>query len=154
MFSHDDIWSAIDRLARTHGLSASGLARKAGLDPTSFNKSKRKSADGKPRWPSTESVSKVLSVTGTSASEFLSYIEKNDTMIGFDKLPSDGTHSESVTEGAQIILRTKGGLLATGTLEKKQDDQLSLKIPGIARSRQFDICNIDWMATIGGLKRP
>ena len=48
---HDDIWRAIDTLAAENGLSPSGLARKAGLDPTSFNLSKRRATDGKPRWP-------------------------------------------------------------------------------------------------------
>ena len=41
MLTHSDIWNAVDRLAARAGLSASGLAKKAGLDPTTFNKSKR-----------------------------------------------------------------------------------------------------------------
>ena len=57
---HEDVWRALDALAAEHGLSASGLARKAGLDPTAFNPSKRIGADGRARWPSTESVAKVL----------------------------------------------------------------------------------------------
>lgn len=71
MFSHDDMWRAIDRLADGHGYSPSGLAKKAGLDPTTFNKSKRVSNDGKPRWPSTESLSKILAVTGSTMSDFI-----------------------------------------------------------------------------------
>ncbi len=71
MLSHARVWAAIDRLAARHGLSASGLARKAGLDPTSFNPSKRIARDGRPRWPSTESVAKVLAATGSSFEEFL-----------------------------------------------------------------------------------
>ena len=74
MFSHDDIWRGIDRLAAGLGYSPSGLAKKAGLDPTSFNKSKRVGPDGKPRWPSTESLSKILSVTGSTMSDFISLI--------------------------------------------------------------------------------
>ena len=58
MFNHGEIWIAIDRLANVMGYSTSGLAKKAGLDPTAFNKSKRMSPEGKPRWPSTESLSK------------------------------------------------------------------------------------------------
>lgn len=69
MFTHEQIWSAIDRLAKDKGYSPSGLAKKAGLDPTTFNKSKRLSADGKPRWPSTESIAKILTVTGASLSD-------------------------------------------------------------------------------------
>lgn len=75
MYTHSDIWRAIDRLASAHGYSASGLAKKAGLDPTTFNKSKRISADGKPRWPSTESIAKILSVTGATMSDFFSLID-------------------------------------------------------------------------------
>ena len=69
MFTHKEIWNAIDRLAEEKGYSASGLAKQAGLDPTTFNKSKRTSADGKPRWPSTESISKILNVTGSRLSD-------------------------------------------------------------------------------------
>ena len=72
---HDDIWRAIDALAAEHGLSASGLARKAGLDATAFNPSKRIGADGRARWPSTESVAKVLEATGTSFADFAGLAE-------------------------------------------------------------------------------
>ncbi len=71
---HEDIWRAIDALAAERGLSASGLARKAGLDPTAFNPSKRIGADGRARWPSTESISKVLSATGASLEAFSSLV--------------------------------------------------------------------------------
>lgn len=72
MVSHVDIWNAIDALAERHGFSASGLARVAGLDATAFNKSKRISKDGRERWPSTESIAKVLEATGESFDAFLS----------------------------------------------------------------------------------
>lgn len=75
MFSHSDIWVAIDRLAKSAGYSTSGLARKAGLDPTAFNKSKRLSPEGKPRWPSTESLAKILSVTNVTMNDFITLIE-------------------------------------------------------------------------------
>ena len=75
MLSHDQIWGAIDRLAERHELTPSGLARRAGLDPTSFNKSKRLSADGRLRWPSTESIAKVLDATGASVEQFLAFLQ-------------------------------------------------------------------------------
>lgn len=75
MLKHADIWAAIDGVARDHGLTASALARKAGLDPTTFNKSKRITRDGKPRWPSTESVAKVLEATGLSLAGFVVYVD-------------------------------------------------------------------------------
>ncbi len=74
MLTHTQIWSAIDALAARNGLSPSGLAKLAGLDPTTFNKSKRGGANGKLRWPSTESVSKVLAATQASLEDFVSLI--------------------------------------------------------------------------------
>ena len=74
--SHNDIWAAIDAVAQKAGLSASGLAKRAGLDPTTFNKSKRMSADGRLRWPSTESIAKVLDATGISLDEFMGLLQE------------------------------------------------------------------------------
>ncbi|MRG54015.1 helix-turn-helix transcriptional regulator [Phyllobacterium sp. SYP-B3895] len=71
MFSHDRIWAAIDALAERHSLSVSGLAKRAGLDPTTFNKSKRFAVDGRARWPSTESLAKIMEATGASLDEFM-----------------------------------------------------------------------------------
>jgi phage repressor protein C with HTH and peptisase S24 domain len=74
MLTHADIWNAVDRLAARAGLSASGLAKKAGLDPTTFNKSKRITPEGRPRWPSTESIAKSLQATGVTVDTFVSLI--------------------------------------------------------------------------------
>jgi phage repressor protein C with HTH and peptisase S24 domain len=74
MLTHADIWNAVDRLAARAGLSASGLAKKAGLDPTTFNKSKRITPEGRPRWPSTESIAKSLQATGITIDTFVSLI--------------------------------------------------------------------------------
>lgn len=70
MLSHGEIWGAIDRLALKLSISPSRLARDAGLDATSFNKSKRITAAGKPRWPSTESISKVLRTVNMDFEDF------------------------------------------------------------------------------------
>jgi phage repressor protein C with HTH and peptisase S24 domain len=74
MLSHSQIWTALDRLAARSGLSPSGLAKKSGLDPTTFNKSKRITPDGRPRWPSTESVAKALDATTTTIDTFVQLI--------------------------------------------------------------------------------
>ena len=74
MLTHPQIWRAIDALATRHGMSPSGLAKLAGLDPTTFNKSKRGAANGKLRWPSTESLAKVLSATGASLEDFVALV--------------------------------------------------------------------------------
>jgi phage repressor protein C with HTH and peptisase S24 domain len=78
---HDDIWRALDTLAAEQGLSASGLARKAGLDPTAFNPSKRIGVDGRARWPSTESISEVLAATGTTMDAFASLISGAPALV-------------------------------------------------------------------------
>ena len=71
---HEDIWRALDTLAAEHGMSASGLAKRSGLDATTFNPSKRRMPDGRARWPSTESVSKVLDATGASLEAFTALV--------------------------------------------------------------------------------
>lgn len=77
MLKHSQIWRAIDRLAEIKGLSPSGLARRAGLDSTTFNRSKRTTREGKPRWPSTESIAKILQATNTSFAEFSAMVERD-----------------------------------------------------------------------------
>lgn len=71
---HEDIWRALDTLAAENGLSASGLARRSGLDATTFNPSKRRMPDGRNRWPSTESIAKVLDATGASLEAFTALV--------------------------------------------------------------------------------
>lgn len=102
---HEDIWRALDTLAAENGLSASGLARRAGLDPTTFNPSKRRMPDGRARWPSTESVAKVLDATGASLEAFTSLVSgaralasmvgtrgsaRRVPLVGFAQAGSDG----------------------------------------------------------------
>jgi phage repressor protein C with HTH and peptisase S24 domain len=80
MLTHDQIWRGVDRLALRNGLSPSGLAKRAGLDPTTFNKSKRVTQDGKQRWPGTESLSKILEATQTSMADFVGLIDDMPTV--------------------------------------------------------------------------
>ncbi len=77
MLTHSQIWSALDRLAEHAGLSPSGLAKKSGLDATTFNRSKRITNDGRERWPSTESLAKALGATNIGMETFLKFIDKN-----------------------------------------------------------------------------
>jgi phage repressor protein C with HTH and peptisase S24 domain len=77
MLTHKQIWTAIDALAAKNKLSASGLAKLSGLDPTTFNKSKRGAPTGKLRWPSTESISKILAATGASLEDFVALVSKD-----------------------------------------------------------------------------
>jgi phage repressor protein C with HTH and peptisase S24 domain len=74
MMTHEDLWRAIVKLAASRNMSCSGLAKFAGLDATTFNKSKRFSKYGQPRWPSTYSLAKVLNATGITMSEFVHFM--------------------------------------------------------------------------------
>ncbi len=110
MYTHDDIWGAIDRLAKISGYSTSGLAIKAGLDPTSFNKSKRVQPNGKARWPSMESISKILAVTNMAMVDFVALMQdqapapENSAasipVLGFAQAGRAGFFSE---DGAPIL---------------------------------------------------
>jgi phage repressor protein C with HTH and peptisase S24 domain len=99
MLSHDQIWGAIDALAERYKMSPSGLAKRAGLDPTTFNRSKRVGADGRERWPSTESLAKILAATGASLDEFMTLVatsvrravaQRTIPLIGFAQAGAGG----------------------------------------------------------------
>jgi phage repressor protein C with HTH and peptisase S24 domain len=101
MLTHDQIWGALDRLAARAGLSPSGLAKRAGLDPTTFNKSKRVTSDGRERWPSTESIAKALAAAGSSIETFVRLIGdgvgdgRSVPLIGFAQA-GDGGHFDDL----------------------------------------------------------
>lgn len=82
MLAHEEVWGAIDSLAERNGMSPSGLARRSGLDPTTFNKSKRHAPDGRPRWPSTESISKILRATSSNISDLFGAVSGADRNNG------------------------------------------------------------------------
>lgn len=79
MLTHDQVWKGIDRLALRNEMSPSGLAKRSGLDPTTFNKSKRITKEGKLRWPSTESLAKILDATDTTIGDFVSLLDGGGT---------------------------------------------------------------------------
>jgi phage repressor protein C with HTH and peptisase S24 domain len=91
---HRDIWRGIDALAEANGLTPSGLAKQAGLDATAFNPSKRQAKDGRPRWPSTESIARVLDAVGSGFDDFAALIEgrRGGTapLLGFAQAGRDG----------------------------------------------------------------
>lgn len=100
--SHTEIWTAIDALAKRFDMSPSAMAKMAGLDPTSFNRSKRGDGDTRPRWPSTESLAKVLEATGVGFSEFAALTERARPpnpravpLIGFAQAGADGVFDEA-----------------------------------------------------------
>lgn len=77
---YEQVWNAVDKLAKMQGLSASGLAKKAGLDATTFNKSKRIRPDGKKRWPSLDSINKIMEVSGITFEQFYSLLETDSAL--------------------------------------------------------------------------
>lgn len=91
---HQDIWRGIDGLADRHKLTTSGLARLAGLDPTAFNPSKRVARDGRPRWPSTESLAAALDAVGAGFDDFASIVEgrrgPTAPLLGFAEAGREG----------------------------------------------------------------
>lgn len=128
--SHGQIWKAIDGLARREGLTASALARLAGLDPTAFNPSKRfgPGEPARPRWPSTESLTRILEATGASLGEFAGLaqdaIERPATvpLLGLAQAGQDGFFDDAG-------LPTGDGWEQT-ELPRPADSLLSLRITG------------------------
>jgi phage repressor protein C with HTH and peptisase S24 domain len=100
--SHTEIWTAIDALAKRFEMSPSAMAKLAGLDPTAFNRSKRGDGEARPRWPSTESLAKVLEATGVGFSEFAALTEREPRpnpraapLIGFAQAMAEGVFDEN-----------------------------------------------------------
>lgn len=126
--THAKIWKGLDALAKREGISPSALARRAGLDPTSFNPSKRFGPGDppRPRWPSTESVMRVLSTSDISLAEFASMAED----VGEQSLPLLG-----LAKAGELGFFSDEGLpLADGwdrtPLPALRDSLISLEIEG------------------------
>lgn len=113
---HGQIWRALDALAARKGLTASGLARAAGLDPTTFNRSKRAGPDGKPRWPSTESIARALAAADSSFDEFAALLAGGQggagraiPIVGMARAGADGFFDEGgFPVGAEETVRFPG----------------------------------------------
>lgn len=105
MFTHEEIWQLVDRLAARHNLSPSALAKRARLDPTTFNRSKRTAVNGRERWPSTHSVSRILEATGTDPSEISALLGRGTAMpqrlptIALSELSADRFDDQGRPEG-------------------------------------------------------
>ncbi|MNL36169.1 LexA repressor [compost metagenome] len=128
--SHAKLWKALDALARREGTSPSGLARRAGLDATSFNPSKRfgPGEPPRPRWPSTESLTRVLEATGLSLAAFAALAD--DAPPESASIPLLGL----AQAGADGFFDDAGLPLADGweqtDLPRVKDSLLSLQIAG------------------------
>ncbi len=69
------LWATVDYIAKVNNISCSHLARICNLDATTFNRSKRSSRYGQPRWISTETLDKILTNTKTTPVEFAQIFE-------------------------------------------------------------------------------
>ncbi len=107
LFTHPQVWAGIDKLAKEKGWSASRLAREAGLDPTTFNRSKRHTNQAKPRWPSTESLAKILDATSTSLETFVGLMF-DGTLTGQGE-PSRRLRSVGFHDAGQAALFDEAG---------------------------------------------
>ena len=102
------VWNAIDDLAARHDMSVSRLARNAGLDPTTFNKSKRVAADGRERWPSTESIAKILSTTGSTMADFTALVNNDRQHFNEGLRALDGRDLSGLTTGVPAMVPLLG----------------------------------------------
>lgn len=128
LFTHPQVWAGIDKLAKEKGWSASRLAREAGLDPTTFNRSKRHTNQAKPRWPSTESLAKILDATSTSLESFVALM--SDDAAAERGLPSERLRSISYSDVRRIGLFDEAGFPIG-------DDWDEIDFPGIADKHAF-----------------
>ena len=151
MLSHEKVWEAIDALAARYDLTPSGLARRSGLDPTTFNKSKRHGADGRKRWPSTESLAKVIEATGASIDDFLGLLQDGTSrlprravpLIGFAQAGAGGFFDDAgfpAGQGWDEVEFPSGGADGTFALEVAGDSMMPLYRDGdvllVSRSEQ------------------
>jgi phage repressor protein C with HTH and peptisase S24 domain len=128
--SHGQLWKAIDGLARREGISVSALARRAGLDATSFNPSKRFGPGDppRPRWPSTESLTRILRATNRSLGEFADLArdapERPSTvpMLGMAQAGQDGFFDDAGLPVGDGWEQTE--------LPRPKDTLLSLRVTG------------------------
>lgn len=91
-----DIWQGIDKLAKSMGVTPSGLAKLSGLNPTTFNKSKRVTIGGRRRWLSGESLNRVLKATNISFLEFMALCGQ-DEREGNREIPVFKTSRKQIT---------------------------------------------------------
>jgi phage repressor protein C with HTH and peptisase S24 domain len=140
LLTHEQIWSALDRLAARASLSPSGLARRAGLDPTTFNKSKRVTPDGRARWPSTESVAKALAAANASITTFVE-------LMG-DGARQDTLPASAVRRGDRVVVKTNDGEIVIGALKRRTAKMLELVDVGADGERMFAASDVEWVARI------
>jgi len=145
MLTHGQVWGALDRLAERAGLSPSGLARRSGLDPTTFNKSKRVTPDGRERWPSTESLAKALAATGSSIDSFVQLIGDHGRDAHAAPLPP----GMPIRRGDRVVVKTAAGEVLICEWKRRTAKTLELaSLDGDGDDRTLDPAEVEWIARI------
>ena len=153
MLSHKQIWSAIDALAARHGHSPSGLAKAAGLDPTTFNKSKRLGPQGRLRWPSTESLSRIFQATGANLDDFVGLMSRGSAR-GSRQLPflklKDAAKKKAFDGEGRPVSKTWGKLAFPDLVD---DAAYALEITNDGAAPQFCIGDVVIVSPAAKVKR-
>jgi phage repressor protein C with HTH and peptisase S24 domain len=143
MLTHGQVWGALDRLAERAGLSPSGLARRAGLDPTTFNKSKRITPDGRERWPSTESLAKALAATGSPVEALVQLIGDHGR-DAYAAPPPGG----SIRRGDRVAVKTVAGELLICEWKRRTAKAIEVASLDTEDGRTLDPADVEWIARI------
>ncbi|NOT39602.1 MAG: helix-turn-helix transcriptional regulator [Alphaproteobacteria bacterium] len=154
MLSHKQIWGAIDALAARHGHSPSGLAKAAGLDPTTFNKSKRLGPQGRLRWPSTESLSRILQATSANLDDFVGLMARGNSSRGSRQLPflklKDAAKKKMFDGDGRPVSKAWGKLAFPDLAD---DKAFALEITNDAASPLFQIGDVIVVSPAAKVKR-
>ena len=175
MLTHSDIWNAVDRLAEKSGLTASGLAKAAGLDPTTFNKSKRITPEGRPRWPSTQAIPLIGLAQAGAGGYFddagfpvgkgwdeIAFPAVNDEhayaleIAGSSMEPAyrDGTivmvsPTSPVRRGDRVVVKTRNGEVMAKELKRRTSKTVELRsFNPDHKERTLSVDDVVWIARI------
>jgi phage repressor protein C with HTH and peptisase S24 domain len=122
MITHAQLWSAIDALAAQHQLTPAGLAQRAGLNNSTFNRAKRTGGSRKEHWPSVQTLALILRATDTTLGEFATILRRQ---------PSNSIKDlDSERERLELCkARLKGELLRIDTELRTLNRRLAKTIP-------------------------
>lgn len=145
MIAAQDVWLALDTLARERGLTPSGLARAAGLDPTAFNPSRRGEGEGRVRWLSLGSLLRALDVLDTPLSVFAAGLEKRPLPSWGAEQALETVAAEGGMWGLPLSHLGQDGLfdrygLPTGAAWERMDCPFNLSPPAYVVRIDTDLC--------------
>jgi len=176
--THKQIWSAIDELASCANMSASGLARNSGLDPTSFNPSKRFTSEGSGLYKQTAAQNSVPLI-GFAQAGVGGFFDDGGFPVGqgWDEIAPPTGASESayalkvsgdsmmplyregdiiivdptaqVRKGDRVVAKTREGEVLAKTLERRNASIVELQsINPDHDTLKFKPDELEWLARI------